>query len=63
MAVRSTISRRLAKGGRGIHEYTAGSEGPSAADDLIQRDDRSRFKGDVVWCLINDRGSAQGVGG
>jgi uncharacterized protein (DUF1810 family) len=23
----------------------------------------SRFKGDVVWCLINDRGSAQGVGG
>jgi glucose-6-phosphate 1-dehydrogenase len=28
------------KGGRGIHEYTAGSEGPSAADDLIQRDDR-----------------------
>jgi glucose-6-phosphate 1-dehydrogenase len=29
------------KGGRdGIHEYMAGSEGPAAADDLIQRDGR-----------------------
>jgi glucose-6-phosphate 1-dehydrogenase len=29
------------KGGRdGLHEYTAGTEGPAAADDLIQRDGR-----------------------
>jgi len=40
-AVQPFLDAWQKKSGRdGIHEYTAGTEGPAAADDLIQRDGR-----------------------
>ena len=35
----------------------------SVSETISNSQPTGRFKGDVVWCLINDRGSAQGVGG